>query len=171
MNNGLTEHGLPEYRIVPSDTGPGFAVVSGLGAIYSIGQIEGKPMWTTSTLKVRQDPSTDGIQIGSLKCGEQVLLSEPLGGADPAWTRINYNDRIGYCATRYLVDTRPTATPVKTSGGITKSTTALPGVSVKTPADLAETQQDDYTTPLLIGAGVIVALGVVILIANRKGGE
>ena len=66
-------------------------------------------MYASTSVNVRQGPSTDFEIVGSLKTGREVTVT---GRADTGWYEILYNEDKVFVSDKYLLDEKPVEEPV-----------------------------------------------------------
>ena len=66
-----------------------------------------KTMYTTSSLNVRDLPSTDGEKIGGLSLGQEVHITGQCNETN--WYRIEYSNTVGYVSNAYLANEKPSS--------------------------------------------------------------
>jgi len=89
------------------------------GESYTYTEI-GKTMWATTGVKVRNQPSVEGVRIGYLATGNEVYVEAVCN--ETGWYRIHVNRMTGYVNGKYLTDIDPnpeTETETGTETGYT----------------------------------------------------
>lgn len=86
-------------------------------------------MYATSSVNVRNLPSTDGSRLGSLATNQSVTVTGKCN--ETGWYRIVYNNSEGFVSNKYLSETAPTVNSGTSSGKSGNSTDTSKAASSK----------------------------------------
>lgn len=68
-------------------------------------------MYAVSAVNVRSMPSVSGERIGTLKAGQEILVTGQCN--ETGWYRVSFNEQIGYVSNNYLETEKPTQKPTE----------------------------------------------------------
>lgn len=122
-------------------------------------------MKTTTSVNIRDEPSTSGNKVATLTSNATVQISNKSSGVS-GWTRIIYNGKPAYVSSQYLKPTSSATTAKKSTSA--KTTMSAPSPVTQQQSILTSISSMSTANKVIISAGVLLSIIIITMSIKSK---